>query len=284
MPLLSRRYFVTGGLSVVGLGALTGCSSLTGTAPAGGSAPSTAITHVHAIAREPNGEAVLLATHQGLFRLQDRTLTQVGPTIDLMGFAFAAEGRYLASGHPSPGADLPEPLGLVESTDGGQNWKVVSRGGESDFHALTAGPAGIVGFDGQLRFSTGGRTWATRPIPSPPACLAMAPGSGAVLASTENGVLLSTDEATTWTKLDTPQLASLVAWADEHTIVATGTDGRLLTGTDTGKTWTANDRSLGEITALGANRTDDGEVEALLVVDNQIVRTVDGGASTQQLL
>lgn len=41
--------------------------------------------------------------------------------IDLMGFTVAGPDRFLASGHPGPGADLPEPLGLVESRDGGQS-------------------------------------------------------------------------------------------------------------------------------------------------------------------
>lgn len=118
---------------------------------------------------------MLLATHQGLFRLQDGELTQVGPVVDFMGFTLTPEGRYLASGHPAPNTDLPEPLGLAESTDRGQSWTVLSRGGQSDFHALAAGPNGVLGFDGQLRASTDGLTWQSLEIPVAPASLAISP-------------------------------------------------------------------------------------------------------------
>jgi photosystem II stability/assembly factor-like uncharacterized protein len=105
-----------------------------------------------------------------------------------------------------------------------------------------------------------------------------------VLATTENGVLRSTDDGASWSPLNTPQLASQVAWADDRTIVATGIDGRLLTSTDAGANWTSSQEPIGEVTALGASRTDDGDVEALLMAENQVLRTVDGGATTQQLL
>lgn len=288
MTLMPRRALLGLGL-VTGTGlAVAACSPQPGTstsAPSGeGAGEATAITHVHAITRAPADGAVLLATHEGLYRLEDGDLTRAGPIVDLMGFTIAADGRYLASGHPGLGVDLPEPLGLAESADGGQSWSVLSRGGESDFHALAAGPAGIIAFDGQLRFSPDGRTWQMRAIPSAPVSLAVSPKSGAVLAATENGVLRSTDDGASWSPLNTPQLASLVAWADDRTIAATGIDGRLLTSTDAGANWTSSEEPLGEITALGASRTDDGDVEALLMAKNQVLRAVDGGATTQQLL
>ncbi|OBA45762.1 F510_1955 family glycosylhydrolase [Kocuria sp. ICS0012] len=284
---LTRRYLLTGGLGLLGAGALAACTPQTqpATAPSdAASSAGTAITHVHAITRDPATGVVLLATHEGLFRLENKELTRVGPVVDLMGFTVTPEGRYLASGHPSPGTELPEPLGLAESTDGGQSWSVLSRGGESDFHTLAAGPAGVIAFDGQLRTSTDGRTWAHRAIPSPPAALTVAQGSGTVLATTEDGVLRSTDHGATWTPVDTPQLMSLIAWADDTTIVGAGIDGRLLTSTDAGTSWTTSEKPLGEITALGAARTQDGDVETLLVVDRTVVRSLDGGDTTDRLL
>lgn len=282
-----RTFFRLGVITGTGM-VLTACSpegptSTTG-ASGSGTDGATAITHVHAITRDPAGGTLLLATHEGLYRLEDRELTRSGPAVDLMGFTLAADGRYLASGHPGQAVDLPEPLGLAESTDGGHSWTVLSRGGESDFHALAAGPRGVIAFDGQLRTSPDGRTWMTHAIPSPPAALAIAPHSGTVLATTEAGLLRSTDDGSTWAPVDTPQLISLVVWADEDTIVGAGVDGRLLTSPDTGATWRTSKAPIGEIIALGAGRTDTGGVEALLVSDNRILRTVDGGATTEQLL
>ena len=286
MTTLSRRSLLTLSL-VAGTGlAVTACSPQSGnsTPPASGTNTGTAITHVHAITRDPTTEVILLATHEGLFRLQNRELTQVGPGVDLMGFTTTPQGRYLASGHPGLNVDLPEPVGLIESTDQGETWEVLSRGGESDFHALATGPDRVLGFDGQLRISADGRSWDTLVIPSAPASLAIAPGTGTVLATTEEGVLRSGDDGATWATLDTPQLMSLIAWADDTSIVGVGIDGRLLTSTDAGNTWTASDQPIGKITALGANLTDDGAVEALMVADSAVLRTIDGGNTIEQLL
>lgn len=180
--------------------------------------------------------------------------------------------------------DLPEPVGLIESNDQGETWEVLSRGGESDFHALVAGTDRVLGFDGQLRASRDGRTWNTLSIPSDPAYLAMSPDAGTVLATTEEGVLRSGDDGATWTTLDTPQLMSLITWVDDATIVGAGIDGHLLTSIDAGNTWTASDNPIGEITALGTGRADDGEAEVLLMADSTILRTTDGGKTTEQLL
>lgn len=288
MDPLTRRSLLLGGLGLLGTGALVACSPQAESSPpppsddAGGAG--TAITHVHAITRDAATGTVLLATHEGLFRLQDRELTQVGPVVDLMGFTVTPEGRYLASGHPGTGTDLPEPVGLIGSTDRGETWEVLSRGGESDFHALAAGPDSVLGFDGQLRAGTDGRSWEIREIPSAPASLAIAPGTGTVLATTEDGALRSDDDGATWDALDTPQLMSRVAWADDRTVVGAGIDGHLLTSRDAGRTWTAGAEPVGEITALGAGTTEDGEIEALLVVGTDVLRTTDGGNSTESLL
>lgn len=288
MTTLTRRTLLAGGLTLLGAGTLTACASPDpATAPAAGTGSpgtGTAITHVHAITRDPADGVVLLATHQGLFRLHDGKLIQVGPVVDFMGFTLTPEGHYLASGHPAPGIDLPEPLGLAQSTDRGQTWTVLSRGGASDFHALAAGPNGVLGFDGQLRSSIDGTTWQTLTIPAAPASLAISPQTGAVLATTESGMLRSTDHGTTWTTLDTPQLMHLVAWADDTTAVGTGTDGRLVTSTDAGDTWSVSDRPIGTASALGAGIADDGQAEALLVIGSDVLRTTDGGSTTEQLL
>jgi hypothetical protein len=54
-----------------------------------------------------------------------------------MGFtAGKGSGVFCASGHPGEGADLPTPLGLIKSVDGGKTWEQLARQGESDFHAL----------------------------------------------------------------------------------------------------------------------------------------------------
>lgn len=181
--------------------------------------PPVAITHIHAVARDPKTGDLLLATHEGLFRHANGELLQNGPVIDLMGFTVAPDGTYYASGHPGAGVDLPQPVGLITSTDSGRTWRVSSRGGESDFHALTSSPTSVVGFDGTLRSTTDGETWSTRTIPAAPRTLAASPQTGALLATTETGLLHSTDDGRSWKGLTPPATALLAAWADEQTIV-----------------------------------------------------------------
>lgn len=65
-----------------------------------------------------------------------------------MGFTVAGGDHFYASDHAGPGGDLPNPVGLIESTDGGQIWTVVSSEGVTDIHALSASKQEVVGFDG----------------------------------------------------------------------------------------------------------------------------------------
>lgn len=246
--------------------------------------PPVAITHIHAVARDPKTGDLLLATHEGLFRHANGDLLQNGPVIDLMGFTVAPDGTYYASGHPGAGVDLPQPVGLITSTDSGRTWRVSSRGGESDFHALTSSPTSVVGFDGTLRSTTDGETWSTRTIPAAPRTLAASPQTGALLATTETGLLHSTDDGRSWKGLTPPATALLAAWADEQTIVIATANGQIATSNDTGATWTLQPKRIGAPQALFAQRGTDGQIETILVADGAVLRTVDGGATVEKLL
>lgn len=123
---------------------LTGC----GAAEAPESGPPV-IEHVHAVAEAPTGDALLIATHNGVFTVHaDGALAGPvgGHDFDAMGFTVA--GRTLfASGHPGPSTspDLGEGnLGIIRSDDGGQTWAPVAFTGVEDFHVLTAGPDGTL--------------------------------------------------------------------------------------------------------------------------------------------
>ena len=233
--------------------------------------PPVAITHIHAVARDPKTGDLLLATHEGLFRHANGELLQNGPVIDLMGFTVAPDGTYYASGHPGAGVDLPQPVGLITSTDSGRTWRVSSRGGESDFHALTSGPTSVVGFDGTLRSTTDGETWSTRTIPAAPRTLAASPQTGALLATTETGLLHSTDDGRSWKGLTPPATALLAAWADEQTIVIATANGQIATSNDTGATWTLQPKRIGAPQALFAQRGTDGQIETILVADLSLI-------------
>ncbi len=301
MSTRARRRLLLAGSALATMAVLTACGSpgtatpsarggspaaapVSSPASASSSRPPVAITHIHAVARDPKSGELLLATHEGLFRHVNGDLVQNGPVIDLMGFAVAPDGTYYASGHPGVGVDLPQPVGLITSTDAGRSWRVASRGGQSDFHALTAGSTAVIGFDGVLRSSTDGTTWTTRSIPAPPRTLAAAPTSGALLATTEAGLLASSDTGATWRTLSPPVTALLVTWADEKTMVIATTTGQLGVSSDAGITWTLNPTRVGAAEALHAGRGQDGRLEIVVVADGKVLRTLDGGTTTENLL
>ena len=280
---VSRRTALSVGLLVATGLTTSACSSESpGAASDEDSGAAMAITHIHGITRDPRMGKVVIATHQGLYRLDPDGWSGIGQVLDLMGFTIAPDGSYLASGHPGPALNLPQPAGLIRSTDDGRTWTILSRSGESDFHALAAGPDFVIGFDGTLRLTTDRTTWSQLAIAAAPHSLAVAPASGMILATTEQGLLASRDRGTTWKQLTPPTLLALVAWADVDTIVGAGVDGRLHISRDAGQSWTAGTKEVGEVTALGAS-TSDGKAEALFVVGTDVLRSTDAGVTTEGL-
>jgi len=80
-----------------------------------------------------------------------------------MGLAGSAE-LLVASGHPGVGSLLPDPVGLIRSTDGAETWETVSLTGEIDFHSLAIDGDQVAGSAtaGELLYSAdGGATWST---------------------------------------------------------------------------------------------------------------------------
>ncbi|MGY2077804.1 MULTISPECIES: F510_1955 family glycosylhydrolase [unclassified Blastococcus] len=266
---------------------LTGCAP-TGTpaAPAPGDITGTLpAAHVHAVAVDPGDGALLLATHEGLVTVgDDGRPAAVGPVIDLMGFTVAGPDHYLASGHPGLRTDLPNPVGLIESTDGGETWTPLSRTGESDFHALTALPGGgALGFDGTLLRTTDGTTWEQLAIPAEPHTLTAAP-DGQVLATTGAGLLRSTDAGATWAPVDGAPLLQVVTWLGDGTAaVGITPDGAVWTSTDAAASWTHRGHLDATPEAVAAT-TVDGDVRVLVVADHGLLESTDGGATFTTLL
>lgn len=240
--------------------------------------------HVHGVARHPGGEDIYLATHHGLYVLSDSgAARRVGPVIDLMGFTVTTEGRLLASGHPGMGTDLPQPVGLIESADGGTSWAVRSRGGQSDFHALSQSSTGVLGYDGALRSSTDGRTWRTLEGPQGVTSLGASPDGATVLAATGAELYSSSTFGGTWDPVpDAPALV-MVDWADATRVVGVDRAGMVHLSTDAGLTWTATtDRPLGPLQAVGASIVN-GRTEVLAVTRDDVLISRDEGGSFSQL-
>lgn len=173
--------------------AITGCAT-----DDAQKAQSTAVTpfgHVHGIGLNPGDDRLYVASHNGVFRLDDGTSTLVaGRAQDTMGFTIASADRFLASGHPAIGSDDPNPLGLISSTDRADTWRPVSLGAEADLHAIDTTEKLIYAYESSgtiIRSDDDGQTWDVI-APGEFIDIAADPTSpDQLLATTPTGVLLT---------------------------------------------------------------------------------------------
>ncbi|MEC3852052.1 hypothetical protein DM794_14940 [Paenarthrobacter ureafaciens] len=235
--------------------------------------------HVHALAVNSESGQVLLATHEGLFDVTVTPATKIGDTNDLMGFTVGAGNVFYASGHPGPGSSLPDPLGLMKSTDGGKTWAPLSRQGESDFHALTVTKSGIVGYDGQLRGSADGKAWEVAAAGFAPAVLAGHAGSDTVLATTENGIQRSTDGGKTWKAVPDGPVIQFAAFADPTEAFGVAPDGTTYHSADAGVTWTRKGRVATEVQAIAAGHGSGGSPSLWVATVDELMVSTDAGAT-----
>lgn len=239
--------------------------------------------HVHGVALNPADGRVYLASHDGLFRYGTGGPVRVGPVIDLMGFTVAGPDRFYASGHPGTGVDLPQPVGLIESVDGGETWAVRSRGGESDFHTLTAAGGGVLGFDGALRQSTDGETWSVLDPPVDAYAVAASPDGEQIIITAQSGPLRSLDGGQTWQNMDDAPLLQVVDWADEQTAVGVTPTGSVAVTEDGGTTWSTRAETGSAPQAVGAHTAVDGTLGVLVVTADTVLASLDAGKTFSPL-
>ena len=220
---------------------------------------SAALDHVHA-AVYVDGR-LLVGTHTGVAVIDPATgeVSKPGASRDdFMGLAGSAE-LLVASGHPGVGSTLPDPVGLIRSTDGGLTWETVSLTGEIDFHALaidgdrvagsaTAGQilysedagaswtliaegeaTSLAWFDGQLWISDGARlsTWTpgdAAPTDAPGAVgvfVAAATDGSLLWALQPDGALLVSSDGAEWSPAGSVSEAAALAASPEAAYVVT---------------------------------------------------------------
>ncbi len=167
------------------------------------------LEHVHGLGFSSDGKRILIPAHDGLKAYaQGRWETPEGAKHDYMGFSPVKDGFY-SSGHPAPGSELKDPLGIVKSTNEGKSLKMLALQGETDFHNMAVGynshviyvmnpqPNSKMDAAGLYYSKDEGGTWTKtemKGINEEPTAIAVHPTEESVVAiGTPTGVYLSKD-------------------------------------------------------------------------------------------
>ena len=197
------------------------------------------VSHIHHVKVVEN--KVLVLTHEGLYELVGKNdMKLVGKDkLDVMGFTTLGKALF-ASGHPSQGSKMPNPIGLVKSLDGGSTWKAVSLVGKVDFHFLEGARSDLYGADsqtGNLIYSAdSGKTWSTLGS-NTFTDIAVSPDTSGMAIAINNSELLLTENAfKSTTKIKNGLKFTQVEWRNSGLYALSGS--ALYKSMNSGKTWT----------------------------------------------
>lgn len=269
------------GLSLALALTLSACSNGGGSS---GEDPAALAGHVHGVGTDPGDGRLYVATHGGLFKLnEDRNSLELvaGRVQDFMGFTVTGPDTFLASGHPGEGDDGPAALGLIESIDAGMTWQTLSLAGEADFHSLESAGSSIYGLDsgsGAVMRSEDGVAWE-QSMPAPLADLAVDKKNTRVVGTSESGLLLSTDGGVSFEPVENSPILLLVDWAPDGTLVGIDPAGQVYSSKDL-KSWD-------QLAALGGppqafSAEDDGVVYVAL--EDSVGISRDGGGTFEKVV
>lgn len=219
------------------------------------------LQHVHGLGIDPIQGALYAATHAGLVRFTGHGEPEhLGDHRDLMGFTVIGPDHFLASGHPDVaglGRGAPGHLGLMESTDGGADWRTLSLRGEADLHAIARGGGQTYAVDattGRFLASSDLKTWESRSA-SNAASIAVDPDEDRRVVAADGVQLQITDDGgRSWRKLEGPPLL-LVAWGAGTDLWGTTADGATYLRQPADGTWRRLDTLPGEPQAILADES-----------------------------
>lgn len=253
--------------------------------------------YIGSLSVNPKDGSMLMGSNTGLWKIAPRGGKPVKITGDLITAAgagkvsealvalFVGPDELLASGHPSGSSTLPTALGLIRSTDAGRTWVSISELGNADFHALSLSgdvlAAPLFGTP-EIRLSRdGGRRFEPRVAPMALVDLDLDPGDAKRwVATSEQGIFVSTDEGKTWRQRDpTPNVR--LAWSTPEELYRIDPGGPVKMSADGGETWEDRGDTGGEPQALTAD--EEGALYAA-TLDGKVQRSGDGGRTWSALV
>jgi len=267
------RRLVPAALALVLLAA--GCGSDDGDSTSSLVAPKV-MPPIHSLVADAPGGGLMLGTNRGLYRIEDGEAERVHAqaktpdgTAPIGTFlAYTTDGEeLLGSGHPDEKGKVAPFLGLIRSSDEGENWALVSRYSLSDLHVIEAIHGRIYAYDAVLTAflvsDDGGRTWAERlGVPEPFIDFVVDPADpNRIVASSARNLYDSDDQGRSWRALAGAESARL-SWDEPDSLFRADADGLVYEGSEGGSTWELAGRIDGEPWELDAAA--DGELFAVL--------------------
>lgn len=213
---------------------------------------------------------------RGLVRAGRRT-SPVGQFLEIL----AHDGVLYGSGHPDQPETLPQFLGLISSSDGGQTWGVVARLGRADLHEMVAAHDRVYAADavvGALLITRdGGRTFAERFLPRGQVVdLAVSPDDpDVVIASLGTHLFRSADQGRTWDLTGDAPVAHL-AWPSGRVLYGAQRDGVVLVSDDGGRGW----RRVGTLPAEPVKLREASARRLFAVLADGTIHETEDGART----
>lgn len=242
---------------VVGCLALTGCG-----ADEAESAPTSmaeaderVLGHVHGLGVDPADDTLYVASHFGVFRVEDGERTRLADRWqDTMGFVVVGPGNFLGSGHPDPRENLPPSLGLVESTDAGETWEPASLLGEADLHSIEMAGDTIYAYDStsqSLIVSEDRQRWDSIAQALPLLDIAVRPDEPDIVhATTADGDLLRSVKGAEPTPVYGAPPLTKIDWEVDGPLVGVRPDGTVMVSEDGGAGWSRTGTVDGQVEAL----------------------------------
>lgn len=268
------------------------------------------IEHIHGISY--SADSLYVATHEGLFRSKDSGLTWAvagNDDFDFMGFVGLPDGKLITSGHPGKKSKLPNPIGILESDNGGETWKAISLTGKVDFHILAPNmknPNVIYGLNqmgtgkygaGIYKSEDGGDTWnrkVPRGLPEDLhkvlSLLSFPDQANVLLAGTEEGVFKSEDEGASWQLMNGSLYitAMQILPNSDNEIIGysiTNSESGLAVSKDGGYHWETIGLDLGDdaVAYLSVNPNNIQQI-AVTTYETSVYLTQDGGGNWQKIM
>lgn len=247
---------------------------------------------VTALDLDPATGDLLLGTNRGFWRVdpRDGSLSRIEGTIraggqtDTVGTFLEVETldekRWVGSGHPDNQNTLPQFLGLIESTDAGRTWKVVSRLGDADLHKIVEAHGKLYAFDAvlgaMLISEDGGKTFEERFTPRGlVADFVVDPEDpDYILAATDDQLHRTEDGGQRWRPVFSA-VGMRLAWPEPGRIVRADQDGTVHESTDRGASFSLIGKVEDDPYKL--ETTDDPDHLYMASAEGAILETRDGG-------